>query len=53
LYGASRFLIDGWLVNTFPQTAFISSQQVLILVPALIMLVAILAGLSSLLNLRR
>ncbi|MEC5198054.1 cell division transport system permease protein [Arthrobacter sp. PL16] len=53
LYGASRFLIDGWLVNTFPQTAFISSQQVLILVPALILLGAILAGLSSLLTLRR
>lgn len=53
LYGASRFVIDGWLVNTFPQTAFISSQQVLILVPALILLGAILAGLSSLLTLRR
>jgi cell division transport system permease protein len=47
LYGASRFVIDGWLVNTFPQTAFISSQQVLILVPALILLGALLAGLSS------
>ena len=46
-------ITDGWLVNTFPQTAFISSQQVLILVPALILLGAILAGLSSLLTLRR
>ncbi|WDF32380.1 permease-like cell division protein FtsX [Arthrobacter agilis] len=53
LYGASRFVIDGWLVNTFPQTAFISSQQVLLLVPALVLLGAILAGLSSLLTLRR
>ncbi len=53
LWGASRFLIDGWLVKTFPQTAFISSQQVLILVPALILLGAVLAGLSSLLTLRR
>ncbi|MFC3299777.1 ABC transporter permease [Arthrobacter agilis] len=53
LYGASRFVIDGWLVNTFPQTAFISSQQVLLLVPALVVLGAILAGLSSLLTLRR
>jgi cell division transport system permease protein len=53
LYGASRFVIDGWLVDTFPQTAFISSQQVLILVPALILLGAVLAGLSSLLTLRR
>ncbi|WP_104179062.1 permease-like cell division protein FtsX [Arthrobacter sp. B0490] len=53
LWGASKFLIDGWLVKTFPQTAFISSQQVLILVPALILLGAVLAGLSSLLTLRR
>ncbi|MHA7209614.1 permease-like cell division protein FtsX [Arthrobacter sp. MDT1-65] len=53
LWGASKFLIDGWLVRTFPQTAFISSQQVLILVPALILLGAVLAGLSSLLTLRR
>ncbi|MHA7181094.1 permease-like cell division protein FtsX [Arthrobacter sp. MDB2-24] len=53
LWGASRFVIDGWLANTFPQTAFISSQQVLILVPVLILLGAILAGLSSLLTLRR
>ncbi len=53
LWGTSRFVIDGWLVNTFPQTAFISSQQVLILVPALILLGAVLAGLSSLLTLRR
>ncbi|MDQ0735496.1 permease-like cell division protein FtsX [Arthrobacter agilis] len=53
LWGASRFVIDGWLVKTFPQTAFISSQQVLILVPALILLGAVLAGLSSLLTLRR
>jgi cell division transport system permease protein len=53
LWGASRFLIDGWLAKTFPQTAFISSQQVLILVPALILLGAVLAGVSSLLTLRR
>lgn len=53
LWGASRFLIDGWLVDSFPQTAFISSQQVLLMVPALIVLGAILAGLSSLLTLRR
>ncbi|MFJ6002715.1 permease-like cell division protein FtsX [Arthrobacter sp. NPDC092385] len=53
LWGVSRFVIDGWLVNSFPQTAFISSQQVLILVPALILLGAVLAGLSSLLTLRR
>ncbi|MHA7281713.1 permease-like cell division protein FtsX [Arthrobacter sp. TMS2-4] len=53
LWGASRFLIDGWLVTTFPQTAFISSQQVLLLVPALILLGALLAGISSLLTLRR
>ncbi|WP_247826562.1 permease-like cell division protein FtsX [Arthrobacter antioxidans] len=53
LWGASRFLIDGWLVNAFPQTAFISSQQVLLLVPALILLGALLAGISSLLTLRR
>jgi cell division transport system permease protein len=53
LWGASRFVIDGWLVKTFPQTAFISSQQVLVLVPALILLGAVLAGLSSLLTLRR
>ena len=53
LWGASRFVIDNWLANTFPQTAFISSEQVLILVPALILLGAVLAGLSSLLTLRR
>lgn len=53
LWSASRFVIDGWLANTFPQTAFISSQQVLLLLPVLVLLGAVLAAVSSVLTLRR
>jgi cell division transport system permease protein len=53
LWGMSRFVIGGWLAREYPETAFISDQQVLLLVPALILLGALLAGVSSLLTLRR
>ncbi len=53
LWGVSRFLIGGWLAREYPETAFISAQQVFLLVPALILLGALLAGISSLLTLRR
>lgn len=53
LWSTSRFVIDGWLANTFPQTAFISSGQVLLLLPVLVLLGAVLAALSSALTLRR
>ncbi|MHA7262594.1 permease-like cell division protein FtsX [Arthrobacter sp. TMN-37] len=53
LWAMSRFVIGGWLAREYPETAFISDQQVLLLVPALIVLGALLAGVSSLLTLRR
>ncbi|MBG6216636.1 cell division transport system permease protein [Arthrobacter sp. CAN_A6] len=52
LWLSSNFLI-AWLARLYPETAFISTQQVLLLLPALILLAALLAGASSLLALRR
>ncbi|WP_026532381.1 permease-like cell division protein FtsX [Arthrobacter sp. H41] len=52
LWLSSDFLIT-WLSRLYPETAFISAQQVLLLLPVLILLAALLAGVSSLLALRR
>ena len=59
LVGASKmviqlpFILEGVLSKQYPDTAFISPGQTLILVPALIGLGVVLAGISSLLTLRR
>jgi cell division transport system permease protein len=53
LWAVSRFFIGDWLARQYPDTAFISAQQVLLLAPLLILLGALLAGVSSLLTLRR
>ncbi|CEA08623.1 Cell division protein FtsX [Arthrobacter saudimassiliensis] len=52
LWGLARFGITR-LAEMYPDTAFISAQQVLLLSPALLLLGALLAGVSSLLTLRR
>lgn len=49
----ARFFIQGYLAEQYKDTAFISASQVLILAPALIVLGILLAGLSSLLTLRK
>lgn len=53
LWGVSGFIVGGWLAREYPETAFISSQQVILIAPLLILLGAVLAGVSSLLTLRR
>ncbi|GAA1341686.1 permease-like cell division protein FtsX [Arthrobacter roseus] len=53
LWSISHFAIGGWLAKQYPETAFISSMQVLWIAPGLILLAVLLAGLSSLLTLRR
>ena len=42
-----------WLSQEYPQMGFISTQELLLVVPALFLLGALLAGASSLLTLRR
>ncbi|MCQ1999229.1 permease-like cell division protein FtsX [Arthrobacter zhaoxinii] len=52
LWSTAHFFI-GALARQYPTTAFISSEQVLYLTPLLLVLGALLAGVSSLLTLRR
>ncbi|MBD7995419.1 ABC transporter permease [Arthrobacter sp. Sa2CUA1] len=52
LWAVAHFFI-GMLARQYPATAFISAQEVLILSPVLLILGALLAGVSSLLTLRR
>jgi cell division transport system permease protein len=53
LWAVARFFIGGWLADQYPDTAFISDTSVLLIGPALLLLGALLAGISSLLTLRR
>lgn len=53
LWAVSHFFIGEWLAQQYPDTAFISSAQAVILAPGLILLGVVLAGLSSMLTLRR
>ena len=53
LWAVAHFFLGGYLSRQYPDTAFISAGQTLILVPALIGLGVLLAGVSSLLTLRR
>lgn len=52
LWAVAHFFI-GALAKAYPATAFISAQQVLVLSPVLLVVGALLAGISSLLTLRR
>ncbi|WP_026535973.1 permease-like cell division protein FtsX [Arthrobacter sp. H14] len=53
LWAVSHFFIGEWLAQQYPDTAFISATQAVILAPGLILLGVVLAGLSSMLTLRR
>jgi cell division transport system permease protein len=53
LWAVARFFICDWLAREYPDTAFISESSVLLIAPMLILLGAVLAGVSSLLTLRR
>jgi cell division transport system permease protein len=53
LWAVARFFIGDWLAQQYPDTAFISEGSVLLIAPALILLGTVLAGISSLLTLRR
>ncbi|MGG5171244.1 permease-like cell division protein FtsX [Pseudarthrobacter sp. J1738] len=53
LWAVAHFFLGDVLAKQYPQTAFISAGQTLILAPALIALGVLLAGVSSLLTLRR
>jgi cell division transport system permease protein len=53
LWAVAHFFLGEFMSQQYPDTAFISSGQTLILVPALLILGASLAGISSLLTLRR
>ncbi|MEE1622178.1 permease-like cell division protein FtsX [Zafaria sp. Z1313] len=53
LWAVAHFLIDGRLARDYPDTAFISTGEVLLVSPALLLLGAVLAGVSSMLTLRR
>jgi cell division transport system permease protein len=53
LWAVAHFFLGGYLSQQYPDTAFISAAQTLILAPALIGLGVLLAGVSSLLTLRR
>lgn len=53
LWAFSHFVVGDWLAREYPETGFISAQQVLLLIPLLILLGGLLAGISSLLTLRR
>ena len=52
LWAVARFLLEP-LSRQYPATAFISTEQVLLLSPVLLLLGVLLAGVSSLLTLRR
>ncbi|MDQ4503223.1 permease-like cell division protein FtsX [Sinomonas sp. ASV322] len=53
LWAVAKFFLGDVLAKQYPDTAFISPAQVLILVPLLIGLSVVLAGVSSLVTLRR
>ncbi len=53
LWALAHFALNGVLAEMYPETAFISSSEVLLLAPLLILLGGVLAGVSSLLTLRR
>lgn len=53
VWAVARFFIQDYLAQQYKDTAFISSNQVLILAPALVLLGILLAGVSSLLTLRK
>lgn len=53
LWAVSHFFIGEWLAQQYPDTAFISAAQAVLLAPLLVLLGVVLAGLSSMLTLRR
>lgn len=53
LWAVAHFLMDGRLANEYPDTAFISTGEVLLVTPVLLVLGAVLAAVSSMLTLRR
>jgi cell division transport system permease protein len=53
LWAVAQFFLGDYMSRQYPDTAFISSGQTLILAPALLILGGSLAGISSLLTLRR
>jgi cell division transport system permease protein len=53
LWGVAHFLVAGRLAREYPDTAFISTSEVLLVAPALLALGALLAGVSSVLTLKR
>ena len=53
LWAVSRFFLGEVLAKQYPDTAFISPSQTLVLVPLLVALGVVLAGVSSILTLRR
>lgn len=53
LWAVSRFFLGEVLAKQYPDTAFISPSQTLVLAPLLVALGVVLAGVSSMLTLRR
>lgn len=53
LWAMTEFLIDGKLAKDHPGTAFISTGEVFLIAPGLLLLGALLAGVSSIVTLRR
>ncbi len=53
VWAVARFFIQDYLAQQYKDTAFISANQVLVLAPALVLLGILLAGISSLLTLRK
>ncbi|WP_077490093.1 permease-like cell division protein FtsX [Sinomonas mesophila] len=53
LWGVSQFFLGDVLAKQYPDTAFISPSQTLVLAPLLIALGILLAGVSSIVTLRR
>jgi cell division transport system permease protein len=53
LWTVGKFFIEDYLADQYKDTAFISANQVLILVPGLLLLGILLSGISSLLTLRK
>jgi cell division transport system permease protein len=53
LWAVAHFFLGEYMSKQYPDTAFISPAQTLLLAPALLALGASLAGISSLLTLRR
>lgn len=53
LWAVAKFLIAGRLAQDYPDTAFISTGEVFVVAPGLLALGVVLAGVSSVLTLRR